>query len=91
MAFGFLDPVSNIIANTIAYAQSPAPGSDEEEEAPALEWILSVVTKIITDTKRQIRLRTTALPAQVHWHDPSAVVARRSCQLPHHPLPLRVC
>ncbi|EMS47004.1 hypothetical protein TRIUR3_26116 [Triticum urartu] len=44
MPIGFLDPVSNIIANTIAYT----PGSDqEEEEAPSSEWILS---KIITDT-----------------------------------------
>ncbi|XP_044427936.1 uncharacterized protein [Triticum aestivum] len=49
MPFGFLDPVSNIIANTVAYAPSPSPGSDDEdeEEAPAPEWILS---KIITDT-----------------------------------------
>uniref|UniRef100_M8BYP0 PIR2-like helical domain-containing protein n=1 Tax=Aegilops tauschii TaxID=37682 RepID=M8BYP0_AEGTA len=46
MPFGaFLDPVSNIIANTVAYAPSPTPGSDEEGPAP--EWILS---KIITDT-----------------------------------------
>ncbi|XBI39991.1 hypothetical protein VPH35_124656 [Triticum aestivum] len=43
MPIGFLDPVSNIIANTIAYT----PGSDQDEdEAPSSEWILS---KIITD------------------------------------------
>ncbi|XP_044435057.1 uncharacterized protein [Triticum aestivum] len=50
MPIGFLDPVSNIIANTIAYTPSPTPGSDkeeEEDEAPSSEWILS---KIITDT-----------------------------------------
>ncbi|XBI02207.1 hypothetical protein VPH35_130805 [Triticum aestivum] len=41
MPIGFLDPVSNIIANTIAYTPSPTPGSDQEEEAPSSEVPLS--------------------------------------------------
>uniref|UniRef100_A0ACD5UB02 Uncharacterized protein n=1 Tax=Avena sativa TaxID=4498 RepID=A0ACD5UB02_AVESA len=51
MCIGFLDPVSNIIANTIAYIPSPTPsptllrGGSGEEETPE-----SILSKIITDT-----------------------------------------
>ncbi|KAM3212956.1 hypothetical protein ACQJBY_065771 [Aegilops geniculata] len=47
MPIGFLDPVSNIIANTIGYTPGSDQEEEEEDEAPSSEWILS---KIITDT-----------------------------------------
>ncbi|CAM0904323.1 unnamed protein product [Alopecurus aequalis] len=41
---GFLDPVSNIIANTIAY--NPSPSDKKDEDAPESE----ILSQIITDT-----------------------------------------
>nr|BAK04501.1 predicted protein [Hordeum vulgare subsp. vulgare] len=73
MLIGFLDPVSNIIANTIAYIPSPTPGSvddnEEGDEAPSSDWILS---KIITDTND---LFVFELPLSGHQ---STTVARLS-------------
>ncbi|XP_044958352.1 uncharacterized protein LOC123409547 isoform X2 [Hordeum vulgare subsp. vulgare] len=73
MPIGFLDPVSNIIANTIAYIPSPTPGSvddnEERDEAPSSDWILS---KIITDTND---LFVFELPLSRHQ---STTVARLS-------------
>ncbi|MBC2899792.1 LOW QUALITY PROTEIN: hypothetical protein CFC21_112611 [Triticum aestivum] len=70
MPIGFLDPVSNIIANTIAYTPSPTPGSDQEEEAPSSEWI----SKIITDTNDNSVFRVPLSRQNAH----GMTLARRS-------------
>ncbi|KAM0839017.1 hypothetical protein ACQ4PT_060585 [Festuca glaucescens] len=50
MCIGFLDPVSNIIANTIAYNPSPAPSSTPLRRSDEEETRESILSQIITDT-----------------------------------------
>ncbi|KAF7110316.1 hypothetical protein CFC21_110445 [Triticum aestivum] len=71
MPIGFLDPVSNIIANTIAYTPPPTLESDEGVEAPSSEWILS---KIITDTNDKSVFRVPLSRLNAH----GMTLARRS-------------
>ncbi|XP_037457143.1 uncharacterized protein LOC119328233 [Triticum dicoccoides] len=71
MPIGFLDPVSNIIANTIAYTPPPTLQSDEGVEAPSSEWILS---KIITDMNDKSVFRVPLSRQNAH----GMTLARRS-------------
>uniref|UniRef100_A0ACD5V752 Uncharacterized protein n=1 Tax=Avena sativa TaxID=4498 RepID=A0ACD5V752_AVESA len=74
MCIGFLDPVSNIIVNTIAYIPPPTPsptplrGSGEEETRE------SILSKIITDTNDKFVFE---VPLSRHKAD-GMTIARRS-------------
>ena len=71
LCIGFLDPISNIILNTISYCPSPLPSL--EEGVLARKTILS---KIITDTDDP---RVFELPLDAHTAH-SMTVARRSLE-----------
>ncbi|XBI18786.1 hypothetical protein VPH35_060472 [Triticum aestivum] len=71
LCIGFLDPISNIILNTISYCPSPLP--THEEGVLARKTILS---KIITDTDDP---RVFELPLDAHTAH-SMTVARRSLE-----------
>ncbi|VAH78830.1 unnamed protein product [Triticum turgidum subsp. durum] len=71
LCIGFLDPISNIILNTISYCPSPLPSL--EEGVLARKTILS---KIITDTDDP---RVFELPLDAHAAH-SMTVARRSLE-----------
>ena len=74
VCLGFLDPVSNIIVNTISYSPSPLPSGPEEEEGVPTR--MSILSKIITDVDDD---RVLELPL-CRYTARSMTVARRSLE-----------